>query len=259
MEKLKNIKGIFLDLGGTLLYPPSGSFMFSAFAKRYFPPEKLNALPREQVNDAKERAQEERSMERGKPILTVEEEYKIFLRYYAVLAAELGLNLTEAEIKAVADDKVYNKDDNYRLFDDTLDTLKALHGRYRLGIISDTWPSIVPLLEHFDILKYFDCTTFSYELATLKPDSQMFRDALNKMGLPPEQTVFVDDNLKNCEGAAQLGIVPVQIRANLWSPYLDKNFGIDHVQAIGRNTGAPNPREDMRCIEKISGLLGLLD
>ena len=39
MEKLKHIKGIFFDLGGTLLYPPSGSWMFSDLAYRYFPRE----------------------------------------------------------------------------------------------------------------------------------------------------------------------------------------------------------------------------
>lgn len=260
MEMPKRIKGVFLDLGGTLLYPPSGSFMFSHFAKRYFSPEKLAALPPGQVAAAKSRAAEERAAERSRPVLTVEEEYQIFLRYYTVLAGELGLSLTDAELAAVADDKVNNKDDNYRLFDDTLKTLKALHGKYRLGIISDTWPSIVPLLEHFDILKYFFCTTFSYELGTLKPDPRMFQDALSKMGLPPEQTVFVDDNLKNCEGAAQLGIVPVQICAkSAWRPELDKSYGIDHVQAAGRDIAAPAPQAGLCRIDRISGLLDVLD
>lgn len=259
MEKLKNIKGIFFDLGGTLLYPPSGSFMFSDLAKKYFSPEKLSAMPQEKVKAAKDRAAEERAVEHSTPILAIEEEYDIFLRYYTVLSAELGLGLTDEELKAVAEDKVYNKDDNYRLFDDTIDTLKALHGKYKLGIISDTWPSIVPLLEHFDILKYFDCTTFSFELGTLKPDQRMFRDAVSKMGLPPEQTVFIDDSPKNCEGAAQLGIVPVQICAeSIWQPAIDRSYGIDHIQAVGRDIGTPAPYEGLCRIDRISGLLKLL-
>ncbi len=260
MDKLENIKGIFLDLGGTLLYPPSGSFMFSDFAKRYFSPEKLAALPPEKVKAAKDRAAKERAVEHSRPVLSIEEEYQIFLRYYRVLAGELGLKLTDAELKAVADDKVNNKDDNYRLFDDTVETLKALRGKYRLGIISDTWPSIIPLLEHFDILQYFHCTTFSYELGTLKPDPLMFQDALSKMGLPAEQTVFVDDNPKNCEGAAQLGIFPVQICAeSVWRPEMDKSYGIDHVQALGRDIAAPAPQKGLLRIDRISGLLDILD
>ena len=42
MEKLKNIKGIFFDLGGTLIYPPSGSWRFSELAYRYFPKDRLS-------------------------------------------------------------------------------------------------------------------------------------------------------------------------------------------------------------------------
>ena len=260
MQSPQNIQGVFLDLGGTLLYPPSGSFMFSHLAKQYFPPDRLRAMPQEKVKAAKDRAARERAAEHSRPILSIEEEYGIFLRYYRVLSAELELGLSEREIKAVAEDKVYNKDDNYRLFNDTRKTLDALRGKYKLGIISDTWPSIVPLLEHFDILKYFDCTTFSYELGTLKPDPRMFRDALSKMGLPPGQTVFVDDNPKNCEGAAQLGIVPVQICAeSVWQPDMDKSYGIDHVQAVGRDIAVPAPQKGLRRISRISGLLDILE
>lgn len=133
-------------------------------------------------------------------------------------------------------DKVYNKVDNYRLFNDSLETLKAVHGRYKLGIISDTWPSIVPLLEYLDISKYFDCITFSFELGTFKPDRRMYEDALSKMGLPPESTIFIDDSARNLAGAKGLGINPVLIRA---MP------GIE-------------PVEEITSIRKISGLLDLL-
>ncbi len=258
MEKLHDIRGIFFDLGGTLLYPPSGSFMFSELAKRYFPPEKLDAMPPERVRAAKDRAYRERAVERSRPVLSTEEEYDVFLRYYTVLSDELGLGLKGEEIEAVARDKVYNKDGNSRLFDGAADTLKALQGRYKLGIISDTWPSIVPLLEHLGILKYFDCATFSFELGALKPDPGMFRDALSKMGLPPEQTVFIDDNPKNLAGAAALGIVPVLISAAQWSPRLDRDFGIDYIQAAGGIASAEASGPDIRRIDKISGLLELL-
>lgn len=259
MGSLKNIKGIFLDLGGTLLYPPSGSFMFSAFAKRYFPGDKLRALPPEQVRAAGERAW--RALESQPLVLTMEEEHALFLAYYTMLSQELSLGLSAAELKAVADDKVYNKTENMRLFDDTAETLRALSGKYRLGIISDTWPSILPELEHFGILHYFDCVTFSYQLGALKPDPKMYRDALEKMGLPPEQTLFVDDSRKNLDGAAALGIVPVQICAGEWSPSLDRAFSIDRLQAAGGTGPEPAPLEgrEIRQISKISQLLALLD
>lgn len=232
MEKLKNIKGIFLDLGGTLLYPPSGSWMFSKLAYQYFPKEKLETPA---AVTAMREAQAE--LEKDHLIGSIEREYEQFYRYYESLAGALPeLGLTEADLRKITEDKIYNKPDNYRLFDDTPATLEALHGKYKLGIISDTWPSIVPVLEHFDILKYFDCVTYSYELGIFKPDPKMYQDALAKMGLPAEQTLFVDDLPKNLEGARLQGINPVLI--------------MTHPNA--------QPREDMHCIETISGLLDVL-
>ena len=45
MELRPPVRGIFFDLGWTLLYPPSGDWMFSGFARKYFPRDKLSALP----------------------------------------------------------------------------------------------------------------------------------------------------------------------------------------------------------------------
>lgn len=233
MEKLKNIKGIFLDLGGTLLYPPSGSWTFSALAYTYFPKEKLSAPA---VQAAMQAAQAE--LEKDHLVGSIEREYQLFYRYYERVAAAMPeLGLTDAILKKVTEDKVYNKPDNYRLFADTPATLEALCGKYKLGVISDTWPSIVPVLEHFDILKYFGCVTYSYQLGVFKPDPRMYRDALSKMALPAGETLFVDDLPKNLIGAREQGINPVLIMTQPDAA----------------------PREDMRCIEKISGLLGLLD
>lgn len=209
MEKLNGIKGIFFDLGGTLLYPPSGSWMFSELAYRYFPRE---ALSRPDVQEARARATAR--LDENHLLHSTDEEYEQFRQYYLSIAQALPeLGLTEEDIDIVTKDKVYNKSDNYRLFDDSVQTLKAVHGRYRLGIISDTWPSIVPLLEYFDILKYFDCTTYSFELGTFKPDMRMYRDALTKLGLPAGNTVFIDDSPGNLKGAQAAGIVPVHIHA----------------------------------------------
>lgn len=232
MDKLENIKGIFFDLGGTLLYPPSGSWSFSELAYQYFPKEKLAAPAA-----VKAMAEAQTELEKDHLLGSVEQEYKLFYRYYKTLAEALPeLGLTEADLQKVTEDKVYNKPDNYLLFDDTPATLEALHGKYKLGIISDTWPSIVPVLEHLGILKYFDCVTYSFNLGVFKPNPNMYQDALAKMGLPAEQTLFVDDLPKNLEGAKSQGIHPVLIMTQ---------------------PGA-KPREDMHCIETISGLLDVL-
>ena len=42
----------------------------------------------------------------------------------------------------------------------------------------------------------------------------MYLDALQKCGCDAKETVFIDDSLRNLEGAAELGITPVLIAAN---------------------------------------------
>lgn len=240
MEKLHNIKGVFLDLGGTLIYPPSGHWNFSHLAYRFFPKEKL-AEPRAVA--AREAAMAE--MDKRHLLHSMDEEYEQFYGYYKAVADALPeLGLSADDLRTVTEDKLHNKRDNYRAFDDTVRTLEALRGTYKLGIISDTWPSIVPALEHLGILKYFDCVTYSYQLGTLKPDPRMYQDALAKMGLPVEQTVFVDDLAKNLIGAQEQGIHPVLIRA------------LNQIEAW---PGTVEPCEGMPYIDRISGLLELLD
>ena len=160
------------------------------------------------------------------------------LQYFTIVAQKLPeLGATRQDIEATALEKVYQSQHTYNLMEDAIPTLEALKGRYKLGIISDTWPSIVPVLERFGILPYFDAITYSFQLGCFKPNPRMFQDSLSKMGLPAQECVFIDDVARNLEGAAKVGIQPVQIRVK---PDAD-----------------PCP-QGMASIGKISGILELL-
>ena len=186
-QPLKPVKGIFFDLGWTLLYPPSGDWMFSFFARRYFSEETLSALPPERVRAAL--AAGNAYLNSHHRLDTLEEEYDQFFHYYSLLAQALPeLGLEQKELEAITQDKVYNLE-NYALFPDSLNTLNALWNNYRIGVISDTWPSIVPVLERFGLLPYFHTLTFSYKLGVYKPHPAMYQDALDKLGIPPEELV----------------------------------------------------------------------
>lgn len=234
-QPLKPVKGIFFDLGWTLLYPPSGDWMFSFFARRYFSEETLSALPPERVRAAL--AAGNAYLNSHHRLDTLEEEYDQFFHYYSLLAQALPeLGLEQKELEAITQDKVYNLE-NYALFPDSLNTLNALGNNYRIGVISDTWPSIVPVLERFGLLPYFHTLTFSYKLGVYKPHPAMYQDALDKLGIPPEETIFIDDGVENLRGAQKAGIQPVLITAK---PNAEKR------------------PEGMAEIGKISGLLNLL-
>lgn len=94
------------------------------------------------------------------------------------------------------------------------EVLGTLGKTHRLGIISDTWPSIERQLEHIGVSPYLSFRTFSCFVGVFKPDPRIYLDALNKCGVPAEETVFIDDAVRNLDGAAALGITPILIAAN---------------------------------------------
>ena len=232
----KPIKAVFFDLGWTLVYPPSGDWEFTQPAQKLFNWEVYQSLPKERTAAVRKEAND--YLEAHHHISTLEEEYDRMLQYFTIVAQKLPeLGATRQDIEATALEKVYQSQHTYNLMEDAIPTLEALKGRYKLGIISDTWPSIVPVLERFGILPYFDAITYSFQLGCFKPNPRMFQDALSKMGLPAQECVFIDDVARNLEGAAKVGIQPVQIRVK---PDAD-----------------PCP-QGMASIGKISGILELL-
>lgn len=237
MELLRQpVKGIFFDLGWTLVYPPSGDWEFTQPAQKLFNWEVYQSLPKERTAAVRKEAND--YLEAHHHISSLEEEYDRMLQYFTIVAQKLPeLGATRQDIEAAALEKVYQSQHTYNLMEDAIPTLEALKGRYKLGIISDTWPSIVPVLERFGILPYFDAITYSFQLGCFKPNPRMFQDALSKMGLPAQECVFIDDVARNLEGAAKVGIQPVQIRVK---PDAD-----------------PCP-QGMASIGKISGILELL-
>ena len=233
----KPVQGVFFDLGWTLLTPVTGDWMFSSLARQYFPLEKMAELPAQRVEAALSEAQG--YLNQNHRLHTMEEEYGQFLHYYSLLAEALPeLQLTKGDLEQVAWDKVYEKRKNYAVFPDAKSTLERLQGKYRLGVISDTWPSIRPVMEEFGLLSYFDCFTFSFEVGCFKPDRRMYQDALEKMGLAPEACVFVDDGVKNLQGAQAAGIQPVLITAK---------------------PGAEECPHGMASVQTVSGILKLLE
>ena len=114
--------------------------------------------------------------------------------------------------------------ENYVPYPGIWEVLETLSRTHRLGVISDTWPSIDKQMEYLGISKFFSFQTYSCYLGVFKPDRRMYLDALEKSGVPASEAVFIDDNPRNLDGAAALGIMPILIAANpasdVETPYL---------------------------------------
>ncbi len=220
IEILRGKKVIFFDVGYTLDYPASGDWMFT---KKFYElaGNKLNKHSPEKIQKAIQNGVD--YLDKNHLIKSVEEEYRQFVQFYSAISENLTLELTKEEINTIAYDRTYNTK-NYIAYPDIKEVLETLSKSFKLGIISDTWPSIEQQLESIGVRDYFSFCTYSCFLGVFKPDKRMYLDALCKCGCKAEETVFIDDSLDNLAGAAKQGITPVLIAANpasdIDSPYL---------------------------------------
>ena len=60
--------------------------------------------------------------------------------------------------------------------------------------------------ENTPLLHLAHGSVISYQLKLIKPMPEIYRHLLDKYGLNPEETLFLDDLAENIEGAKALGI-----------------------------------------------------
>jgi epoxide hydrolase-like predicted phosphatase len=85
--------------------------------------------------------------------------------------------------------------------------LRDLHGRVKLGIISNASDKLESLLEEqLDVERLFDVVINSARVGVAKPDPEIYSLALARLDVAPEEAVFTDDQQHNVDAAAELGI-----------------------------------------------------
>jgi len=210
LDILRDKKVIFFDVGYTLDKPASGDWMFT---NRFLElaGDKLKRRTDTEIQRARDAGL--RYLAQDHLIQSVEAEIQNFFDYYSIVSDKLNLGLSEEERNQIARDRACNMK-NYIPYPGIKEVLSTLSKTHQLGIISDTWPSIEPQLEYIGVSQYLSFTTFSCFVGVFKPDRRIYLDALDKCGVPAEETVFIDDAVHNLDGAAALGISPILIAAN---------------------------------------------
>ena len=90
---------------------------------------------------------------------------------------------------------------------ETADYLKELKARgYRIYILSNLSVESYEYISKYDFFRYVDGGVFSYQENACKPEEKIYRVLLDRYGLTPEETVFLDDNPANIEAALSFGI-----------------------------------------------------
>lgn len=113
-----------------------------------------------------------------------------------------------------------------KLYPETIDTLEELKKEgYKLAIISNSPSnSVEPVIEKFELNKYFDAIILSWETGTLKTDKEMFATAMKKLKVrKKEDVLMVGDSMPtDMEGAKNAGIKSVLVDRKDSRDYPDK-------------------------------------
>jgi epoxide hydrolase-like predicted phosphatase len=100
-------------------------------------------------------------------------------------------------------------------FDGVDELLIHLNKTYRVVALSNTnilhtndW-----LIRYKDTVKHFEKIFASNEIGARKPDREAFQIVLDYLEMLPEEVIFIDDNLKNIQGAEVMGIRTIHVKS----------------------------------------------
>jgi epoxide hydrolase-like predicted phosphatase len=91
-----------------------------------------------------------------------------------------------------------------------LDFLRSLRPECKVGLISNAWSGLRAFITSQKFDDVFDEMIISAEVGLGKPDPRIYRLALKKLDVRPEESVFLDDVLVNVEAARSVGMSAIQ-------------------------------------------------
>jgi len=142
---------------------------------------------------------------------SIEAEQAFGKRYYEELLKNEGVldSLKERAEQLFAE--LWCNNDR-ELFPEVIYVMKYFKGRgYKIGVISDTSPSLQMTLENLGLGKYIDSYTCSDFVGVMKPDPAIYHAALQSLNVEPAESLYVDDYDVEADGARELGFTAFHI------------------------------------------------
>lgn len=118
--------------------------------------------------------------------------------FYKQLAGLSGQSASE--VRAVFDDISFIDKDVVLL-------IAQLKKTYKTALLSNSSIEYLSrIIARHQLESLFDVITVSAEVGLIKPDPRIFHHVLSELDVSAEEAVFIDDNPRNTEAAADLGL-----------------------------------------------------
>ena len=115
--------------------------------------------------------------------------------------------------RAVAEDYLREALDRQEAVPQTAALIRDLkRAGYRLYVLSNMSREFIDFLRRTEIYGCFDGEVVSCEEGVVKPEPRIYEILLDRFGLNPAETLFIDDRRSNLEAAAAFGIATFHFR-----------------------------------------------
>jgi putative hydrolase of the HAD superfamily len=218
------IKAIIYDIGGTLLYPKPPIEALCSYA------EEVSGLriPHEAFGKALPYLRHFMA-ERDQPAGTLwsddDRVREAWAEYYAHAMEAVGIDAPRAqmlEVGRVMSDW-YTHADRWAMFDDVAPVLEEATRRgLTQGVISDWGTDLVDILHALEVSPHMAFVVVSATIGHGKPSPEIFRAALTRAGVAPQEALYVGDTyVLDVLGARAVGMPAALIDRDGHAPPLD--------------------------------------
>lgn len=191
------IKAIIFDLGGVLFTNGTKQFIQDISKKYNLDPELVKEIMDGDVGSQYREAK-----------ITRDEFWKIALE-----KLNLPENIDNLEEQWIS---------GYELIEGTKDIILELAKKYKVYYLSDNVRERVDRINNkYNFLEWFEDGIFSHEVGVRKPNPEIYKYALKKARVNPNEAVLIDDKQSALEPAQEIGITsilfetPEQLRKKL--------------------------------------------
>lgn len=145
--------------------------------------------------------------------------------YYVHALREAGVDLPRAQLVSAAHALYgwYQRPEQWEPYPDVIEALRRARERGLVqGVVSDWGTDLVPLLHAHELTQHLDFVVASAAMGTAKPHPDIFRFALARAGLAPDEVLYVGDSyISDVLGARAVGISAVLLDREGKAPPVD--------------------------------------
>jgi len=132
--------------------------------------------------------------------------------YWKLFAEDAGSRIDEQSLEEVyrLDLEMWARDNEAMI-----EWMRALRaGEYKVGLLSNMHADMVTYVrKRFAWVNEFDFQTFSADVRMVKPEAAIYEYTLRGLGVPAEESLFIDDRKGNIDAARAVGMNAIQFES----------------------------------------------